>query len=200
MLRSMIVAFSTYSKIPMPQFEWKEKDMTYSLCFFPLIGIIIGALSVGGYQLASWLGISNALLTILLVALPILVTGGIHMDGFLDVMDAKNSYANQERKLEILKDPHVGACAIIYGIIYIMLTSGFVYEYLYQEGDMLLYAEIFVISRILSGLGVVTLRKAKKDGMVSTFAKAQTETERAIISASKTDSILLNVFFICIPL
>ena len=43
-IKAMIIAFSTYSKIPMPQFEWKEEDMRYSMCFFPWVGAVIGAL------------------------------------------------------------------------------------------------------------------------------------------------------------
>ena len=45
-IRGIAVAFSTYSKIPMPQFVWKEEDMRYSMCFFPWIGAVIGAISV----------------------------------------------------------------------------------------------------------------------------------------------------------
>ena len=30
-IKSVIVSFSMYSKIPMPQFEWKEEDMRYML-------------------------------------------------------------------------------------------------------------------------------------------------------------------------
>ena len=43
--KSIAIAFSMYSKIPMVQFEWKEEDMRYSMCFFPLVGIVIGLLS-----------------------------------------------------------------------------------------------------------------------------------------------------------
>ena len=37
----------------------------------------------------------------------------IHMDGFLDTMDALNSYGSREKKLEILKDSRTGAFAVI---------------------------------------------------------------------------------------
>ena len=48
-IRGIAVAFSTYSKIPMPQFVWKEEDMRYSMCFFPWIGAVIGAISGDGF-------------------------------------------------------------------------------------------------------------------------------------------------------
>ena len=31
-----------YSKIPMPQSEWTKENMRYVMCFFPLIGVVIG--------------------------------------------------------------------------------------------------------------------------------------------------------------
>ena len=43
-LEPMIVAFSMYSKIPMPRIEWNKENMKYTMCFFPLIGVVTGAL------------------------------------------------------------------------------------------------------------------------------------------------------------
>ena len=42
LIKSVIVSFSMYSKIPMPQFAWEEQDMKYMLCFFPWVGGVIG--------------------------------------------------------------------------------------------------------------------------------------------------------------
>mgnify|MGYP000637783259 CR=1 FL=1 len=39
-MRAAIIAFSMYSRIPMPMFEWKEEDMKYAMCFFPAIGAV----------------------------------------------------------------------------------------------------------------------------------------------------------------
>ena len=43
-IKAMLIAFSMYSRIPMPQFTWKEEDMNYMLCFFPWVGAVIGGL------------------------------------------------------------------------------------------------------------------------------------------------------------
>ena len=32
-----------FSALPMPQFDWNEKNMRYAMCAFPLIGVVIGA-------------------------------------------------------------------------------------------------------------------------------------------------------------
>ncbi|MBQ1993637.1 MAG: adenosylcobinamide-GDP ribazoletransferase, partial [Lachnospiraceae bacterium] len=39
---AFIIAFSMYSKIPMPRREWTSKGMKYAICFFPVVGMVIG--------------------------------------------------------------------------------------------------------------------------------------------------------------
>ena len=43
----LLIALSMYSKIPVPQAEWNERNMRYALCFFPLVGAIIGGIGCG---------------------------------------------------------------------------------------------------------------------------------------------------------
>ena len=126
-IRGIAVAFSTYSKIPMPQFVWKEEDMRYSMCFFPWIGAVIGAILWGWFRLSALLGISTLAFILISAALPLIITGGFHVDGFMDTMDALHSYQPRERKLEILKDSHIGAFSVIklaeFGLIYVAALS-----------------------------------------------------------------------------
>ena len=41
MMKAIAIAFSTYSKIPMPHFKWDPKALQYSMCAFPLVGAVI---------------------------------------------------------------------------------------------------------------------------------------------------------------
>ena len=50
-MNSCGIAFSMYSKIPMPQCDWTDDNMKYVMCFFPWIGAVIGALCIGWQQL-----------------------------------------------------------------------------------------------------------------------------------------------------
>ena len=102
MLRSLLSAFLMYSRIPVPQVEWKEENRRYSLGFFPLVGAVTGGLVFlwrllcGNISAGPWIFAAGAVL------IPVLVTGGIHLDGFCDVTDAKASYGDREKKLEIM--------------------------------------------------------------------------------------------------
>lgn len=181
MLQSVIIAFSTYSKIPMPRVEWSKKSMKYSMCFFPFVGAVIGLCSYGAYMGFQIIGIGEILQAAFLTVLPLLLTGGIHMDGFLDTIDAKSSYQPAEEKLKILKDPHTGAFAIIYGIVYLMLCFGLFSEM--NQTTIPFVALGYVYSRALSGLSVVTFQKAKKDGMAAASADAAQRSVKWILGA-----------------
>ena len=84
---SMMIAFSMYSRIPVPQVQWTKERMKYAMCFFPLIGAVIGLLEYGAILLLRTQGFPF-LEQILPVVIPVVVTGGIHMDGLLDVIVA----------------------------------------------------------------------------------------------------------------
>ena len=179
-LKSLIIAFSIYSKIPVPQFEWKEEDMKYMLCFFPWIGAVIG----GGVYLWSCLcgifDVGEICHTLIGAAVPLVITGGFHVDGFMDTMDAFHSYRPREKKLEILKDSHIGAFAVImlavYGIIYIGAFSEVAVPKLLK-----IVCGGFFLARCLSGISVVTFPSAKKDGMLYLFASS---SQKAIVKWS----------------
>mgnify|MGYP000101997971 CR=1 FL=1 len=168
-MRAAFIAFSMYSRIPMPMFEWKEEDMKYAMCFFPAIGMVIGAVFYGMFLLLSWLLPGSVLAAGILLAVPIFITGGIHMDGFMDTCDARASYGDREKKLAILKDTHTGAFAVIFGALYLILYAAACLE-LERETAMLVSIG-FVISRSLSGLSTVTFPEARKHGMLADFMK-----------------------------
>ena len=87
----MLIAFSIYSRIPMPSFIWEEKDRKRALCFFPLIGAVIGAVFIGVFKLFDQIGAGIVIRAAVMTCVPVLVTGGIHVDGFLDTCDLKKS-------------------------------------------------------------------------------------------------------------
>ena len=41
-LQTIIVAFSMYSALPMPQIEWTKENMRWALLALPLVGAVIG--------------------------------------------------------------------------------------------------------------------------------------------------------------
>lgn len=174
LLKSIAVAFSLYSRIPMPSFEWKDEDMKFCMCAFPLVGVIQAVLAAGVFEMLRYFDIGILLSAAVMTALPILFTGGIHMDGLLDTYDALCSYGDKDKKLEILKDPHIGGFAVIRTIVYVLLTFGCFCEltertFIYGADTYIIYTAVggYIVSRILSAISVIRFKKAKDEGMVS---------------------------------
>ncbi|MBQ7707994.1 MAG: adenosylcobinamide-GDP ribazoletransferase [Lachnospiraceae bacterium] len=172
-IKAFCIAFSIYSKVPVPQFKWKKKDMQYHLVFFPFVGALIGGLLIIWDYICGYSGVGQVTYVCVGTAIPIMVTGGFHIDGFMDTMDAFKSYKSKEEKLAILKDPHIGAFSVImlalWGLCYMGAYSYIQETGILQSGVLAVFACIFVLSRVLSAITVVTFENAKKDGMLHEF-------------------------------
>lgn len=168
-IKSFFIAFSIYSKIPVPQFAWKEEDMKYMLCFFPWIGAVIGGAVYLWSIFCAKYEMGMLCYTLVGAAIPLLITGGFHVDGFMDTMDAFHSYQSKEKKLEILKDSHIGAFAVIMLMVYGLIYLGSFSE-IQDKGILRIVCAGFFLARCLSGIGVVSFPSAKRDGLLYLFA------------------------------
>jgi adenosylcobinamide-GDP ribazoletransferase len=118
-MRGLISAFRTLTGLPMPG---READhMAAALPFFPVVGAVIGLAVSAVVFLFAFLGwpLGSGVLGVLTV---VLVTRGLHVDGLADVADAAGGYT-RERRLEIMKDPHVGAFGVAAIVLDLTLKS-----------------------------------------------------------------------------
>ena len=169
LIRSFLIAFSTYSRIPVPQVEWTEENRRYAMCFFPLVGAVLGLLIWGWLALCDALRIGALVRGAVAALLPLAVTGGIHMDGYMDTLDALASWQPKEKRLEILKDSHAGAFAVMGCAGYLLLSAALFSEAKTADGPLLLC--VFVLSRALSAMALTVFRNARPQGMLDDFSR-----------------------------
>lgn len=195
MIRSFIIAMSMYSRIPMPQFAWKDKDLRYAICFFPAVGLVIAAAEYLWLYLAWKFSLGDIAEVLVFAAIPLLVTGGIHADGFIDTSDAWQSYEGRERKLEILKDPHIGAFGVIrfavFGLLYLAAASVAIREMNHTQAVLLCLS--FAESRMFSGFAAVTLPNARGEGMLYSFAGKETDPKLIAIMCCEMLALALGM-------
>lgn len=110
-LQALGMCQSMFCAIPSPWQGWEEKAREKMLLCLPLVGLEIGLLWWGLGVLSRYL--PPLMAGAVLAGWPWLATGFLHLDGFMDVMDAVRSCRSLERRREILKDSHVGAFAVI---------------------------------------------------------------------------------------
>ena len=109
MLKSLALAISCFTRLPVPKMDWDSDNMRFMLAWFPFVGLIVGAFVALWWFIAEALGFGMVLKAAGVALVPLAVTGGFHLDGFADVIDALASNAEPDRKREILKDSHIGA-------------------------------------------------------------------------------------------
>jgi adenosylcobinamide-GDP ribazoletransferase len=89
----------------------------YAFAYFPLVGLVIGAV-VALLSQIRFLPVASTHFLMLLAW--VALTGGLHLDGFADSCDGLLATTTPERRLEIMKDPRVGAWALA-GVILLLL-------------------------------------------------------------------------------
>ena len=170
-INSFIIAIAMYSGIPMPKVERNKKNMKYTLCFFPVIGLVIGALLYGWSRICEEFGFGQVCFALVGTVVPVIVTGGIHLDGFLNTADALHSHAKKEKKLEVIKDTHVGSFAVICAICFFMLYAAGL-TLIWKRDQLLLLGLSYIISRTLGGMSPVWFPAAKEEGLLYSFSSA----------------------------
>lgn len=196
-LEPLIIIISVYTRIPMPMVYWNNTNLKYAFCFLPAAGLIAGAAQAAWAALACAAGISPVLGAAAACAVPLLVTGGIHIDGFSDTMDALSSHAERQKKLEIMDDPHIGAFGVMWITVYMMLYAASYYEILSFASSngsligMLILLIVFpVISRAAAALAISTTAPSKKKGMLYTFTSA---SDVKAVGTTATAVIVISV-------
>ncbi len=181
LIETIAVAFSMFTALPLPQIEWNEKNMRFCMAAFPLTGVLTGLLQAGWILLCARFTWPTLLLAAGVTAIPILVTGGIHLDGYMDVSDALSSYGDAVKKRAILADPHIGAFAVIRLAVLLILTFGFASMIRPKPVQMVLLGCSYVMSRSLSALAQTRFPLSKDTGLAHMFQSRADKKKTALI-------------------
>lgn len=96
-----------------------ERGRDWGTLFFPVVGMAVGACAAAIAQAP----VSSALAALLAAGFLVAITGGLHWDGWADILDATTPPAmSRERRLAVLADPRVGAHGAV-GVALLALAS-----------------------------------------------------------------------------
>ena len=119
------IRFLTSIPLPFRKEEWwretSQKQFAASLPYYPVVGLLIGLILVGAYWLLNSF-IPHNLLSALLLALLVAITGGLHLDGFIDTTDGiAAGHADATRRKSVMKDASVGAIGVVAVIVLLLV-------------------------------------------------------------------------------
>ena len=112
-MRHLFIAIRFLTVLPLPlQGRVRDEELGGSLLWFPLVGLLIGSLLLLVQQLVSAV-VPPLVVGALLLLTWVAVTGAMHLDGLADTCDGLYGGRTREERLQIMKDPHVGAIGVV---------------------------------------------------------------------------------------
>lgn len=177
LLNGLILNIQFFSTIPIRKKEVPitTENLRRAVQLFPVLGLLQGGmLAALFYLLTEYTFFSPLAIAFLLWLFIILITGAIHLDGWIDSSDAFFSYRDRERRIEILADPRVGAFGLISGIVLLATRFLFIYEIVIMANDftIILILLIPMIGKIFMGMMLSLLPPMKKSGLGHLFHEA----------------------------
>lgn len=117
-MRTLLIAFGLMTTLPikLPE-DWSAGDYGRAAVWYPLVGLVIGVMTWLTWK-GTMLVFPSLVAGVLTLVVWVALTGGLHLDGLADCCDGLLVSAAPERRLEIMKDPHVGA----FGVTGLMLV------------------------------------------------------------------------------
>lgn len=194
LIYGFIMDLSMFTIIPMPYSFWKEEGRRHMMKLYPLVGLIVGLINYFIYKILFNFNISIMLLSAITMVTPFILTGMIHLDGFMDVCDALLSRRNKEEKIRILKDPNTGAFSVISLAILFILEFSAMYTVV-EKGIVLPIIIIPIISRALMGI-LLLKRESMKESSLGAYYKKGTNKFDIIILYSFIVISTLIMYFI----
>ncbi|MDQ1003180.1 adenosylcobinamide-GDP ribazoletransferase [Neobacillus niacini] len=178
LLKGFLINLQFFTAIPVHlEIPMDKPHLKSAVQVFPILGLLQGGIYAGlFYLLLEYTPLSNFAAAFLLWLVSILLTGGIHLDGWMDASDGYFSYKDQQKRLEVMNDPRTGAFGVISVIVLLSSRFLFIYEITVDvhAASYLMIAEIPLLSKSVMGLLLLTVKTAKKEGLGALFQSAAT--------------------------
>ena len=196
--KGFLMAVSMFTIIPLPHNIWDDEGGKHIMKFYPVVGLIVGFIWYGVYKVLQLLGASTMITAAIIMIVPFILTGMLHLDGFMDVCDALLSRRSKEEKLRILKDSHTGAFAVIALAMLFTVNFAAVYTIVDINTNPLGFIFIPIISRSLIGYLLLSKEAMKGCSLGAFFKQGTGVVDRALlmmalIVATFTAIVFINV-------
>lgn len=183
-MRDLFRALSFLTILPLgPSSAVEGKVLARSMAFFPLVGFILGLLLALGYYLLSFI-LPRPLVIWLIIGLLILLTRGLHLDGWADTIDGLACGGTKEKILEVMRDSRIGA----FGVISLILLLGAKYLALEQISPHTFIPSVILMTVMGRNSMVITCYRSpyarQGEGLAKPFSENLGFKETALASLS----------------
>ncbi len=171
-MQALLIAIQFLTRIPVARnLQWDEESMAASVLYYPLVGLLIGGLLYLCALLLLMSDVSSILSAAIVLLVWVLLTGGLHLDGLADSVDAwAGGYGDRDRTLQIMKDPAAGPMAVV-ALVLVLLLKFSALTVLLEHDYVVVLIIIPVLGRISVALLFLTTPYVREQGLGSSMAK-----------------------------
>lgn len=181
--RLFFIALQFFTRLPIPRWVGFEAEwLHHASRYFPLVGLVVAALTGAVYALAAWLWPAPAAVLVSTAA-GIYLTGAFHEDGFADMCDGFGGGMTAARVLEIMKDSRIGAYGAI-GIGCLLALKCVALSLLPPATAIAALLLAHPLSRLAASALIWRLDYARAEGKAKPLAQEMTHAEFAIAALS----------------
>jgi adenosylcobinamide-GDP ribazoletransferase len=167
-MKGFFTAVTVLTSLPLNRgMAASDEDLARSTLFFPVVGFIIGFLLMAIAQSLSPV-LSAGSLAAVLLAVSLLLTGGLHLDGLADLCDGLAAGGGRERILAVMKDSHIGAFGAM-GLVIVLLLKYSLFQDVIRQGWLRSFLLMGVLSRWAMVLAAFWGRYAREEGTARPF-------------------------------
>ncbi|AGL01343.1 adenosylcobinamide-GDP ribazoletransferase [Desulfoscipio gibsoniae] len=162
-MKTFCFALQHLTRINIYKGDFDEAAFGRAAVFFPLVGLLLGVLLLSAQMLLSYI-FPVPLIAGMLVVLMVIMTGGMHLDGFMDTVDGVFSGRPRAMKLDIMRDSRVGAFGVL-GLACLLLLK---YNVFLTVAIPLIYQAILlasILSRWSMVYAIACFPYARKEGL-----------------------------------
>lgn len=172
-MRPFLIALQFLTRLPVrlgsgPDADLDDEDVGRSLTYYPLVGLLIGAL----LAVFAWVlnGVPAPLSAALVLVAWVLITGGLHLDGLADSADAwAGGLGDRDKTLAIMKDPYCGPAGVV-GIMLVLLIKFAALHALLEAGNLAVLLLAPILGRTMLPLLFLTTPYVRRQGLASALA------------------------------
>lgn len=196
-MNGILLAFQFFTVVPIrKELPLTNKTVTSMFAFLPWLGAVMGGVMAAlFYVLQSYTNISSMLTGFILVFGYVIWTGGLHLDGFVDMGDAYFSYRDIDKRIEILDDPRIGAFGAMSLVFLVLSKIFFLSELIGQQNfNWVWLVAVPFLSRLGMSIYFIQTQSSKQKGL-GYFFKQHLHIPSWLIST--IISTVIGILLIC---
>jgi adenosylcobinamide-GDP ribazoletransferase len=169
MVKNFINAVQFLTIVTVHKKHWVEEgSLARSMVYFPLIGFLIGFLLVYADKAMTLIALPQTVANVLLIALSVLVTRALHIDGLADTLDGLMGGRDHASRLSIMRDSRLGTAGAL-GIFFVLAIKYVSLNNLFESEKVAALLTAPVLARWSQTLMVFKSNYGREEGMGKAF-------------------------------